>query len=274
MLHTMQLNTVQLMPIGRFSRLTGVGVKALRHYDELGLLVPAAVDDETGYRFYSPDQVDRAEAIRLLRRLDMPLEEIRSTLAAEDPAALRAALVSHQRQIATRESELRASRGKLQRLIDGREEIMGMRSESLQIEDHRRLGIDLYNRTWTLMDSPGEEMLYCAHASAYHWMQGGGTTANRARSEWLCSRVYSILGRPEPALHHARRCVELVESAPEEMEDWDIAGAREALARAHLTAGEMDEARRNYELAREETAKIADPEDRKHIEADLDAMPL
>ena len=49
------LHTMQLMPIGRFSRLTGVGVKALRHYDEVGLLVPAAVDDETGYRFYSPD---------------------------------------------------------------------------------------------------------------------------------------------------------------------------------------------------------------------------
>jgi len=109
MLHEMQLDSVQLMPIGRFSRLTGVGVKALRHYDEVGLLVPAAVDDETGYRFYSPDQVDRAEAIRLLRRLDMPLDEIRSTLAADDPAALRAALVSHQRRMASRDSELRAS---------------------------------------------------------------------------------------------------------------------------------------------------------------------
>ena len=51
------LHRMQLMPIGRFSRLTGVGVKALRHYDEVGLLVPAAVDDETGYRFYSADQV-------------------------------------------------------------------------------------------------------------------------------------------------------------------------------------------------------------------------
>jgi DNA-binding transcriptional MerR regulator len=270
----MQLNTVQLMPIGRFSRLTGVGVKALRHYDEVGLLVPAAVDDETGYRFYSLDQVDRAEAIRLLRRLDMPLEEIRSTLAAEDPVALRAALVSHQRQMAIRDAALKASRGKLQRLIDGRETLMGMRSESLEVEEHRRLGIDLYNRTWTLMDSPGDEMLNCAHASAYHWMQGGGTTANRARSEWLCSRVYAILGRPEPALHHARRCLEHVESAPEEMEDWDIAGAYEALARANLTAGEMGDARRFYELGREATAKIADPEDRKHIEADLDALPL
>lgn len=270
----MQLNAVQLMPIGRFSRLTGVGVKALRHYDEVGLLVPAAVDDETGYRFYSAEQVDRAEAIRLLRRLDMPLEEIRSTLAAGDPAALRAALVSHQREMAIRDAELRATRGKLQRLIDGRETIMGMRSESLETEEHRRLGIDLYNRTWTLMDSPGDEMLHCAHASAYHWMQGGGTTANRARSEWLCSRVYSILGRPEPALQHARRCLELVESAPAEMEDWDLAGAHEALARAHLTAGELEDARRNYEFAREDTAKIANPEDAKHIDADLDALPL
>ena len=268
------LHTMQLMPIGRFSRLTGVGVKALRHYDEVGLLAPAAVDDETGYRFYSADQVDRAEAIRLLRRLDMPLEEIRSTLATGDPATLRAALVSHQRQIATRDAELRASRVRLQRLIDGRETIMGMRSESLEAEEHRRLGIDLYNRTWTLMDSPGDELLHCAHASAYHWMQGGGTTANRARSEWLCSRVYSILGRPEPALQHARRCIELVESSPAEMEDWDIAGAHEALARAHLVAGETEEARRNYELAREDTAQIANPEDRKHIEADLDALPL
>jgi DNA-binding transcriptional MerR regulator len=270
----MQPNSVRLMPIGRFSRLTGVGVKALRHYDEVGLLVPAAVDDETGYRFYSADQVDRAEAIRLLRRLDMPLEEIRSTLAAGDPATLRAALVSHQRQIATRDAALRASRVRLQRLIDGRDTIMGMRSESLQAEEHRRLGIDLYNRTWTLMDSPGDEMLHCAHASAYHWMQSGGTTANRARSEWLCSRVYSILGRPEPALHHARHCLEWVESSPEEMEDWDLAGAHEALARAHLVAGDTEEARRNYELARADTALIANPEDRKHIEADLDALAL
>jgi DNA-binding transcriptional MerR regulator len=269
-----QRNTVQLMPIGRFSRLTGIGVKALRNYDELGLLVPAAVDEETGYRFYSLDQVDKAEAIRLLRRLDMPLDEIRETLAAGDPAALRTALVSHQRQLAIRDAALRASRERLQRLIDGRETIMGMRSESLQAEEHRRLGIDLYNRTWTLMDAPGDEMLHCAHASAYHWMRGGGTTANRARSEWLCSRVYALLGRPEPALHHARRCVEFVESAPEEMEDWDIAGAHEALARAHLAAGQAEEARRYYELARADTAAIANPDDRKHIEADLDALPL
>ena len=149
-----------------------------------------------------------------------------------------------------------------------------MGADSLQPEEHRRLGIDLYNRTWTLMDSPGDEALHCAHASAYHWMRSGGTTANRARSEWLCSRVYALLGRSEAALHHARRCIELVESAPNQMEDWDRAAAHEALARAHLAAGEVDEARRHLELAREETAKIAEEDDRKHIEADLASLPL
>ncbi|HZT85376.1 MAG TPA: hypothetical protein VE984_08165 [Gaiellaceae bacterium] len=147
-------------------------------------------------------------------------------------------------------------------------------------EEHRRLGIELYNGTWTLIERPDrtpdddDEMLHRAHASAYHWLQGPHTAANRARSHWLCSRVHVLAGQAEGALYHARRCLELVRSSPSEMEDWDIAGAHEALARAHLAAGELEEARRNHELARDETAKIANPEDRKHIEADLDSLPL
>ena len=73
-----------LMSIGRFARLTGLTVKALRHYDELGLLRPAAVDPETGYRSYSSAQLGRAEAIRLLRRLPEPLY---SSLALNPPNA-------------------------------------------------------------------------------------------------------------------------------------------------------------------------------------------
>jgi hypothetical protein len=148
-----------------------------------------------------------------------------------------------------------------------------MGADSLQPEEHRRLGIDLYNRTWTLMDSPGDEMLHCAHASAYHWMQSGGTTANRARSEWLCSRAYALLGRAEPALHHARRCLELVESAPAEMEEWDLPAAYEALARAHHAAGEESEAARYKSLGLEAISGVTDEEDRKHVEADLASIP-
>ena len=94
-----------------------------------------------------------------------------------------------------------------------------------------------------------DEMIHCAHASAYHWLQVG-TPANRARSEWQCSRVYAILGHVEPALHHARRCLEIVEANPDDMEDWDLPAAYEALARAHMVAGDVEETRRYAELGR------------------------
>jgi hypothetical protein len=95
------------------------------------------------------------------------------------------------------------------------------------------------------------------------------TPANRARSHWLCSHVYAVLGRPEPALHHAQCCLALVQSAPAEMEEFDLPGAYEALGRAHAAAGEVEEARRYVELGRAEAAKISDAEDRGHIESQL-----
>jgi hypothetical protein len=143
-------------------------------------------------------------------------------------------------------------------------------------EEHRALGIELYNGTWQLLDGPDlDDALDMAHASAYHWRHAAGATvANRARSQWLCSRVHAVSGQPEGALHHARRCLSLVETNPAEMEDWDLAGAYEALARAHLAAGEPDEARRFHELGCTALETIADPKDRKHIEADLDSLAL
>ena len=146
-------------------------------------------------------------------------------------------------------------------------------------EEHRQLGVDLYNETRTLMRksdrSPADddELLHCAHASAYHWLQVG-TQANRARSEWLCSRVYTVLALPEPALRHARRCLQLVESAPEEMDDWDLAAAHEALARAHATAGDADQAAEQVELGRAALAQIADAEDREQLAADFATIPV
>jgi hypothetical protein len=139
-------------------------------------------------------------------------------------------------------------------------------------DEERKLGAELYNRTWELLEAGADpdEIVDAAHASAHHWRHATGvTTANRARSHWLCSHVYALLGRPEPALHHARRCLELVESAPQEMEEFDLPGAYEAHARAHAAAGEAEEARRYLELGRAEAAKITDAEDRGHIESQL-----
>lgn len=139
-------------------------------------------------------------------------------------------------------------------------------------DEHRKLGAELYNRTWELLESGADpdETIDAAHASAHHWRHAAGvTTANRARGQWLCSHVYAVLGRAEPAVHHAERCLALVESAPGEMEEFDLPGAYEALGRAHAAAGELDEARRYVELGRVEAAKISDAEDRGHLESQL-----
>jgi hypothetical protein len=140
----------------------------------------------------------------------------------------------------------------------------------------RELGVELFNRTWALLESPGpdpDELVHCAHASAYHWLQAG-TIANRARSEWQCSRVYSVLGRAEPALHHARRCVELCESAPDEVEEFDLPFAFEAMARAHAVAGDAKTAREWLERARAAGGKIVDEDDRVLLESDLANITL
>jgi len=268
------LETTQLMPIGRFSRLTGLTVKALRHYDELGLLRPASVDRDTGYRFYAAVQVPIAEAIRMLRRLEVPLDDISTLLVSDDPVEVRRLLVDHQRRTAVRSAELKAILQGLQPLIDGKDTVMGTPAEALDREAHRRLGIDLFNKTWTLMEKESrtteddDEMLHCAHASAYHWIQIG-TAANRARGEWQCSRVHAILGQPEAAIHHATRCLAIVEESPETMEEFDLPAAYEALARAYAVAGRSGEARRYLELGKAEAAKISDDDDRAIIETDL-----
>jgi len=77
------------MPIGAFARRTRLSQKALRLYDELGLLAPASVDPWTGYRAYAEAQIPTARLIRLLRGLDMPLERIRRivNLPPDDAAA-------------------------------------------------------------------------------------------------------------------------------------------------------------------------------------------
>jgi serine/threonine protein phosphatase PrpC len=71
---------VELLTIGEFSRASRLSAKALRLYDELGLLRPVVVDPGNGYRRYAPDQLERARLVAWLRRIGMPLAEIRSVV--------------------------------------------------------------------------------------------------------------------------------------------------------------------------------------------------
>ena len=89
------MTDVPLLRIGPFSRASSLSVKALRGYHEAGLLVPAEVDLNTGYRSYSTGQLADAAVIRRLRQIDLPLEAIRQILDARDPEVTRKVLDEH-----------------------------------------------------------------------------------------------------------------------------------------------------------------------------------
>ncbi len=112
-----------LLPIGRFSRATRLSVKALRHYDELGLLRPAYVDPSSGYRYYRPAQANQAEAIRILRSLEMPLEEIGELLATGGGEGAARRLHRHRERLEARLDEHRRMLAFLQRLLE-KEDVM------------------------------------------------------------------------------------------------------------------------------------------------------
>lgn len=109
---------MHMMSIGRFADATGLTVKALRHYDEIGLLTPAHVDPENGYRYYQPAQVEEAVTIRRLRALELPLDEIRSLLHA-DADAFRTGLAAHGYHVAAETHDRQMLLIELAAIVDG-----------------------------------------------------------------------------------------------------------------------------------------------------------
>src|SRR5574338_680112 len=253
------------LSIGRFARLAGLSIGALRHYDEHGLLAPASVNPETGYRSYARQQLGTARLIARLRDLDMPLPDIRAVLDEDGPR--------RQRRIAAHRARIEARTVRLQRMRHQLNQEAAMTTpttpELLDSDTHRKLAAALFNHVWRLLETEDrtaaqdDEMVHAAHASAHHWSQTGVPDMRQrlAVGEWQCSRVYSVLGRAEPALHHARRCVELAEGAG--LDDWVAPSAYEAMARASLVAGDRAAFEEWREKAVRGVAAIREDEDRE-----------
>ena len=119
----MTVSTTHLLSIGRFARTTGLSIRTLRRYDAIGLLVPAHVDEDTGYRWYTLGQARDGEAIRRLRELDVPLDEVKALLHAPPEAQLEG-LAAHRARLEGRAVELRRTLEELSRLIDGKEQLV------------------------------------------------------------------------------------------------------------------------------------------------------
>ena len=284
----------QLLTVGQVARRSGLTSKALRHYDRVSLLRPAAVDGATGYRLYRADQVAEAQLVHLLRSLELPLAEVRTAVAAwqaGDAAAVREILRLHRRHLEARVTRLRGALHSIDHLLtEGCDAVMSDLETSTitattksppgtgSVTDVRLLAAQLFNETWRLLEqeqrtrADDDRMIHTAHASRYHWGQvPAATPANLARGEWLISRVYAVLERAEPAQYHARRVLDLCQDNG--IADFDLAFAYEALARAHAVAGDAAQARDYTDQALAAAEDIADDEDRDLVLADLETIP-
>ena len=96
-----------LYGIGEFSRMSRLTVKALRHYDETGLLRPGYIDAQSGYRYYSSSQLPEAETIRLLRSLELSLEDIQRSCGSASAERQREVLDAYARRLEDRLEEER-----------------------------------------------------------------------------------------------------------------------------------------------------------------------
>ena len=139
---------------------------------------------------------------------------------------------------------------------------------------HRKMAVGLFNEVWRLLEkgrSPAEDerMIHAAHASRFHWGEVG-TAVNRAIGDWQISHVYAILGRPEPATYHAVRS--LATCKQNGIEDFPLAFAYEALARADAVAGRKRDLRTHLALARDVGSTIKDKEDRDLLFRDLKSI--
>jgi DNA-binding transcriptional MerR regulator len=110
--------------IGAFSSKSGLSADILRHYERLGLLIP--LRQANGYRQYQPSQLERAEQIRVLRQLDMPLGEIAALLKSKNPALLE----MHEARL-------------LERLVAGRGALLAMRGLLRGKRQHKPLEVQI-----------------------------------------------------------------------------------------------------------------------------------
>lgn len=148
-------------------------------------------------------------------------------------------------------------------------------TSSVDKDAHRKLAVDLFNFTWDYIEKPNRTnmddstMIHAAHASRFHWGIAG-TPLNLARGEWQISRVYSVVGRFEPALYHARESLKLC--MEHHFGEFDLGFAYEAMARAYATRGDVTERDKYIEFARQSAEGVSKEGDKNWLLKNIDTV--
>lgn len=128
-----------MLSIGEFSKVTGLTVKTLRHYHEEGLLAPAFVDRQTGYRYYDIYQAEAARVIAFLRGLEFSLDDIRALLRDrdndDDDEALLDAMERQRTTLAEKVNQLRKALRSLDHFIAEERQAKAMTQSTYAVEE-------------------------------------------------------------------------------------------------------------------------------------------
>ena len=142
--------------------------------------------------------------------------------------------------------------------------------------DYKKIAIDSFNGVWDLLDKENRtkedelKMIELAHKSLHYWIQAGGTMLNIVRGEWMISHVYSVLKNGEAALYHAKTCYE--ETLDNEIKDFDLVFAYEAMASAYKVLGETELKDKYLEEGYQALDQVEKDNDRDYAKSQLDLL--
>ncbi len=142
-------------------------------------------------------------------------------------------------------------------------------------EFQKEQAIKCFNECWDYIEkenrSPEDDlmMIHCAHTSRYLWGQVG-QPLHFERGEWQISKVYSLLGKGQQGLFHAEACLKIC--LENDIKDFDIAFAYEAMANAYKAMGNMKEVDNYKEKAYACLDAIKDKGDRDYTKSELDKI--
>jgi hypothetical protein len=142
---------------------------------------------------------------------------------------------------------------------------------------HKYFSADCFNRVWGLLDKPkrtsqeDQEMVQLCLASVWHWTEREDCTdTNLSIGYWQASRVYATIGLPDEARRYGQLCLEA--SKGPDILPFYLGYAYEALARAEFVAGNEERAREHLAESRRIAEALPNPDAKKQLLADLDAL--
>ena len=127
----------KLFTIGEFSKITSLSIKTLRFYHEKQLLIPAEIDDRTGYRYYDHACIERAHIITCFRQMEFPVNQIKEILENyDDTADILSYLEQHKQYIEDKMRKYKNIKVSLDNIISNERQVMQiMQNTNFQVEE-------------------------------------------------------------------------------------------------------------------------------------------